>query len=72
MNVILKQVLLDQLDVITEMDRGDYVCLDDRPVEQVWKKAALIGGVNVPKSLMRCDFDGNIFVIDWFYGKEFD
>lgn len=72
MNQILKDTLVNQLDPVTEFDRDQYVRLDSPLVEQVWKKAALIDGVNVPKSLMKCDFDGSIFVIDWFYGKEFE
>ena len=72
MNAILKSTLIDQLDVITEFDRDQYVKLDDSIVEQVGKKSALIDGIWVPKSLMRCDFDGDMYVVDWFYGKEFE
>lgn len=72
MNIILKTMLVDQLDVITEYDRDQYVMLEDSIVERVGKKAALIDGIWVPKSLMRCDFDDSLYVADWFYGKEFE
>ena len=72
MNQILKDTLISQLDPITEFERDQYVRLDSPSVEQVWKKAAMIDGVCVPKSLMQCDFDNNLYVADWFYGKEME
>lgn len=71
MNSILKQTLLDQLDIITEMDRHDYVALEDPDVEWISKLAAGIDGHSVAKSQMRTDFDGVIYIVDWVYGKEF-
>ncbi len=73
MNLILKQTLLDQLGVITEYDRANYVRLEaDAEVRQISKRAAWVNGVWVPKSMMRCDFDGSLWVADWFYGKNFE
>ena len=60
--------LLDDLDVLTEYDKDKYQRLHFMEIEAVSKQgtlegAALIDGQWIPKSQMRCDFDGNLFEI---------
>ena len=68
-------ILLDDLDVLDEFIKDDYQKLAFREIEAVShpgendEGAALIDSRWIPKSQMRCDFDKNIYVINWLYAK---
>ncbi len=62
----------DDIDVISEFDRGDYVKLDRPNIEASTEKALKIEGHWVPKVYVRCDFDEDLYVADWLYGKEWE
>ncbi len=66
--------LLNDLDVLTELDKENYQKLHYTKIEAISKKgeydgAALIDGKWIPKSQMKCDFDKNIYVTSWMYSK---
>jgi len=66
-------ILLDDLDVLDEFIKDDYQKLTFKEIEAVShpgkndEGAALIDGRWIPKSQMRCDFDKNIYVSNWFF-----
>ena len=62
----------DDIDIISELDKGDFVMLENPNLQFAKGKALLIDGHWVPKSQVRCDFDGNLYVADWLYGKEWE
>lgn len=75
------QDLLGCVDVISEMDKPEYTVLPGwcdlpRPcVDQISDKAALvtcdaIPGAWLPLSLLRCDTEGNLYLITWKYKQE--
>ncbi len=72
------QELLGCVDVIKDMDIGDYTILpgwEDLPrplVNQLKPKAAevacdTIPGAWLPLSLLRCDTEGNLYLVTWKY-----
>ena len=63
------QKLIDELDVLDQYTKDDFQLLDYDDVEMVTDKAVLIDGVWVPKSQMRTDPDGELYVIHWLFSK---
>jgi len=66
--------LSNDLDVISEYDKENYQRLHYTKIEAISKQgtdegAALIDGRWIPKSQMKCDFEGNIYVTLWMYSK---
>ncbi len=63
--------LLDEIDVLSEYDRDNYQVIDMALVEYVSEKAAMINGEWLPKSTLRTDMEGNIFLANWKYAQIF-
>ena len=63
--------LLDSLDVVDEYTKPEYEMLHwALRITRVTEKAALFGNKHwIPKSLLRCDPDGNFWVEKWFADK---
>lgn len=68
--------LLNELSPYSEYDRDSYRRLEFEKIEVVTKKgrdggAALIDGRWIPKSQLKCGVDGELYVSNWFYDKNF-
>jgi len=63
--------LINELDLIHVFIEKDYTRIEIPNVEVVTQKAALINGKWIPKSQLRTDMDGNLYVTNWLYGKLF-
>lgn len=68
----IQRILCDDLDILDEYTKPDYIELDNPRIERISKPgsydgAALIDGEWVAKSLLRCDPEGNLWVRDWKY-----
>lgn len=66
--------LLNDLNEIDEFNKENFQRLHYMKIEAISKKgtdegAVLIDGQWIPKSQLRCDFDGNLWVSLWFYDK---
>ncbi len=66
--------MFDDVDVISHLERDDFVKLENpNPMTFMsTEKAVCIDGHWLPKVYVRCDFDGNLYVADWLYGKEWE
>lgn len=62
----------DDIDIITELDRGDFVKLESPEIQAMTGRSLLIDGHWIAKSQIRTDFDGKLYVADWIYGREFE
>lgn len=70
---------LNKVDLFTnfQFDSNDYTLIKVEDVKTDTAKAALIlleGYAShewVPYSVLRCDTDGNIYMANWFYKKNF-
>ena len=68
--------LLNDIDVLSEFDREYYQRLHYIKIEAISQQgndegAALIDNRWIPKSQLRSDFDKNIYVSLWYYGRYF-
>ena len=68
--------LLNDIDVLSEFDKENYQQLHYMKIEAISKQgtdegAALIDEQWIPKSQLRSDFDKNIYISLWYYGKYF-
>jgi len=60
--------LINELDVLDQFDLENYTMLGhEYDVRAISLKAALLGEVWFPKSQLRTDPDGNIYVSNWLY-----
>jgi len=64
--------LPDDIDVLSHLDREDYVKLENPRIDHSTEKAIKVDGHWVPKVYVRCDFDSNIYVVDWLYGEKWE
>lgn len=62
---------LNDVEVLTEYDRDDFSNYNYTEINAVSKKAVMIDGEWLPKSQIRLDFDGNIYVANWLLNKKF-
>jgi hypothetical protein len=69
--MINKEKLLEDLDVLTEFDKNDFEHFSEPEPEftAVTLNAVLYYGRWIPKSQMRCDFDGNLYIANWLAMK---
>ncbi len=66
--------LLQNLDVLSDFDRETYDSLEYETIEKVSRigsscGAALIDGNWLPKSQLRCDRRGNLYIAKWLKTK---
>jgi len=66
---ISSKVLLDSLDGLTEFDKEYFELIRNPDFEAITLNAVLYRGRWLPKSRMRTDFDGNIYVENWLAAK---
>ena len=62
----------NDIDVLSHFDQNDYVKLENPKLDRITEKAIRVDGHWVPKVYVRCDFDGNLYIADWLYGKEWE
>lgn len=65
------QRLLDSLDVFSEFDREDYQLLEVTGIGGSTENGIYINDVFLPFSQMRTDMEGNVYLANWLYAKEF-
>lgn len=75
------KVLLDDLDVISsisiqdedwvKLDFGKYTVTQVSKPGNIAKGAAIVNGQWIPKSQMKCDFQGNIYIRGYVYSNKF-
>jgi len=60
--------LFDSLDVVSTFDLRDglFSPFDYNTIQAVTEKAALIDGKWIPKSQLRTDPEGTLYISDWF------
>lgn len=68
--------LLEDLDVLDEYSKKDYQLMDYHSIGVISKKgssegAVLIDDKWIPKSQLRCDVDGNLYISHWMVSKTF-
>lgn len=66
--------LLDDLDVISQLDIDQYQRLEFEKIQAISKQGTPNGAVKIddiwyPKSQLRTDPDGNVWVSHWFLSK---
>jgi len=68
--------LLNEIDVLDDYSKDQFQKFPFEKVgaitpdkSAVARGAAMIDGRWVPKSQLRCDFDGNLYVANWLYDK---
>jgi len=65
-----REELINELDVIDQFDLENFTELKvGFAVGAITPKAALISGDWFPKSQLRTDPDGNLWVSNWLYNK---
>lgn len=64
-----QEELVNELYVVDQWSIEKFVKLHGN-AEVITKKAVLIRGHWIPRSLMATDPDGNLYVQTWFYDKE--
>lgn len=73
MNELLDK-LLDDLDVYSDYDKESYTSLNWQNLQNFTKRgtpegAVLVDDKWIPKSQLKCDVDGNLYVANWFKDK---
>ncbi len=62
----------DDIDVINSLEKEQFVRLEAPEVGYDTPGALKVDNRWIPKSQLRQDFDGNLYVADWLYGKEWE
>lgn len=62
----------DDIDIISQLELGDFVKLESPEIGFETELALKVDGRMVGKSQLRQDFEGNLYVADWLYGKEWE
>jgi len=63
--------LLESLDLVSRFDIEDYEKIGRPKVKAMTEKAVLLNDIWIPKSQLRTDTHGNLYLARWLYEKTF-